>query len=186
MTAPTPTYEAPSVIAAGDTLAFYVAGGATPADDGWTGTATLYGPATAAATVTAYGADFLVTFPASVTAAAGAGDYRFAVMATKATARHTIATGSVRLAVNPGTVATSGGLEHCQRTLTVINAAIEGRLTADMESYSVAGRSITKISIAELVKLQGVYTAKVRTLQNAGKPRPSFQVQFTPTGRGVA
>jgi len=184
VTAPTPTYEIPTSIAAGDTLAFYVAGGETPADDGWTGSATLYGPATGAATVTAYGADFLVTFPATVTAAAGAGDFRIAVMATKATARHTIRTGTVRLNVNPGTVTTTGGLEHCQRTLTLIETALEGRLTTDMESYSIGGRSITKIPVVELIKLQGIYRAKVRNLQNAGKPRPSMLVQFSPPGRG--
>src|SRR5690349_6196809 len=135
----TPTYDVPDAISAGDTLAFLVPGGDTPAGE-WTGAAKIFGPATStAATVTQYnsGSDFLVTFPATVTDDLAAGDYRWAVTATKTGERYTIAEGRIRIQVDPGTVATTGGLEHCQRMLALIETALEGRLTSDHESYAI-------------------------------------------------
>lgn len=186
--APTPSTTIPDEINAGDTLAFIVKGGDTPAGT-YTGSAKLVGTAvSAAATVTQYqsGTDFLVTFPASVTAAIAAGDYKISVLATLGTERYTIREARIRLNVDPGTVATTGGLAHCQRTLTLIETAIEGRLTSDHESYAINGRSIAKIPVRELVRLRGIYLAKVQNLQNGGRPRGSVVAQFAPVGQGVA
>jgi len=184
--APTPTYTVPTAVSAGDTLAFLVAGGDTPAGGGWTGTAKLFGPATSgAATVTASGSDFLVTFAKATTAALAAGDYRWALTVTDGTSRYTIGEGRIRLEVDPGTVATTGGLEHCQRMLTLIETALEGRLTSDMESYSIAGRAISKIPARELLRFRAVYRAQVEALQNKGRPRPSLKVQFVRPGQGA-
>lgn len=183
--APTPTYVVPDAIRAGDTLAFLVSSGDTPADGGWTGSAKIFGPATSgAATVTASGSDFLVTFPKATTTALPAGDYQWALTVTDGTSRYTVGEGRIRLEVNPETVATTDGLVHCQRTLTLIETAIEGRLTSDHESYAIGGRSIAKIPIRELVRLRGIYLAKVQALQNAGKPRPSTVAQFVRPGLG--
>jgi hypothetical protein len=51
---------------------------------------------------------------------------------------------------------------HIERTLAVIEAAIEGRLTADIESYQVAGRAVSKIPIEQLVALRASYAAQLR------------------------
>jgi hypothetical protein len=44
--------------------------------------------------------------------------------------------------------------------LDAIEALIEGRATADVSTYSINGRSLTKLSIDELQKWRGVYRAE--------------------------
>jgi hypothetical protein len=66
---------------------------------------------------------------------------------------------------------------HDERTLDVIEAAIEGRLTKDMESYSIAGRSISKIPIRELLQMRGMYRAMVNQGKTGRIGRP-VEVHF--------
>lgn len=181
---PDPTFVAPSEVNAGDTVKFLVAAPDTPANQSWTGTASLYGPHTLAATVTPSGADFLVTFPSTGTAQLAAGDYRWALVASKSGERFTVATGALRINANPATIAGADGLEDCQVKLALIRTAIEGRLTTDHESYSIGARSIAKIPIRELVRLEVIYASRVRSLQNRGQSRPSLAAQFVVPGAG--
>lgn len=184
---PDPTYNVPTSIRAGDTLKFYVAAPDTPADQSWVGTAFAYGPTTKAGTVTAYGADFLVTFSATDTAAMGKGDFRLAVFATKSGERFTILERTIRLEVNAATVATSAGQEHPETMLIAIRAELVARIAgtgSGNEGYSIGGRSISKIPIRELQRLEHLYVARVRRLQNRGRPMDSVTVQFVPPGAG--
>ena len=60
-------------------------------------------------------------------------------------------------------VATAGMFQtHAERTLVVIESALEGRLTKDLESYQIAGRSISKIPIETLMKMRGRYAGLVQ------------------------
>lgn len=56
---------------------------------------------------------------------------------------------------------------HNETMLGLIKAALEGRLTSDMESYSIAGRQITKIPISELIELKKHYQSEVNNEVNA-------------------
>jgi hypothetical protein len=59
--------------------------------------------------------------------------------------------------------ATAGSFQtHAERTLAVIEAALEGRLDTDIESYQIAGRAVSKIPVVELMKLRGRYAALVQ------------------------
>jgi hypothetical protein len=63
---------------------------------------------------------------------------------------------------------TAGSLQtHAERTLAVIEAALEGRLDSDIESYQIAGRAVNKIPIADLMKLRGRYAALVQRERSA-------------------
>lgn len=184
---PDPTYEVPTSIRSGDTLKFLVSSSDTPASDAWTGTAFAYGPATKAGTVTAQGADFLVTFSATDTAAMSKGDYRLVVLATKAGERFTILERTIRVEANPATLTTNAGQEHAEKMLTAIRAELQARVTGSgsaSESYSIGGRAISKIPIAELERLEHIYLARVRRLQNRGRSMASVAVQFVPPGMG--
>ena len=66
---------------------------------------------------------------------------------------------------------------HEERALVVIEAAIEGRLTKDMESYSIGGRSITKIPIRELIGLRAKYRASINSQRYGTIGRP-VEVRF--------
>lgn len=174
---PTPTYDVPSQISAGDTLAFLASSADTPPAT-WTGACTLTGPKTIRATVTTSGDAFLVTFSAAQTANLDRGDYSYIVTATKDGERFTIAQGRLRINANPATVNNDDTLEHCQKMLTAIRCVLEGRATSDHESYSIGGRSIGRISFAELRRAEVAYAARVRALQNNGK-RFNAVIAFT-------
>jgi hypothetical protein len=50
---------------------------------------------------------------------------------------------------------------HAVKMLDAIEAVLEGRITSDVEQYSIAGRQITKIPISELLILHDRYKAAV-------------------------
>lgn len=55
--------------------------------------------------------------------------------------------------------------------LALIEARLEGRVAsgADMDSYTIAGRSVGKIPFAELMHWRGVYAYRVSRERNRGK-----------------
>lgn len=57
-------------------------------------------------------------------------------------------------------------VSHAARTLAVIEAALEGRLTADMESYTIGNRAITKIPIKDLYSMRAMYRNEVARERN--------------------
>jgi hypothetical protein len=65
-----------------------------------------------------------------------------------------------------------------ERTLAVIEAVLSGRLTADIQSYQIAGRSVTKIPITELLAMRGNLRAVIWRQTNPGKLGVPYKVQF--------
>ena len=57
---------------------------------------------------------------------------------------------------------------HAQRVLDSINAVIEGRATKDEKSYRINNRELHRTPMADLLKLQEVYRARVRRERNKG------------------
>ncbi len=117
---------------------------------------------------------WLVTVTAAKTAAIDDGRYdlfkRFVGSGTHAGRTETIGRDgkvggppfSVAIREDPR-VATAGMFQtHAERTLFVIESALEGRLTKDLESYQIAGRSISKIPIETLMKMRGRYAGLVQ------------------------
>ena len=51
----------------------------------------------------------------------------------------------------------------------MLDAAIEGRLTTDMEQFTIRGRAVTRIPMPDLMKLRGQYRALVRRQMQGGK-----------------
>lgn len=56
--------------------------------------------------------------------------------------------------------------EHCERVLEAIEATIERRATSDHLSYSIDGKSITKMSMEDLFKFRDKYKLEVERLNN--------------------
>jgi len=55
------------------------------------------------------------------------------------------------------TVKTGTGKSHIKATLDAIEALMEGRSVSDVENYNVGGRSLTKMSVADLIKWRSTY-----------------------------
>lgn len=128
------------------------------------------------------GAAWVLTLNPADTAGKTAGIYKWAAFAEKGSGasleRWPVASGVVTLTADI-TTATPGTLQtHEERTLAVIEAAIEGRLTADMQAYVIDGRQVTKIPILELQQLRVRYGNAVWRIQNPGKLAQSVKMSF--------
>lgn len=102
--------------------------------------------------------DFLFSAAAATTAAYVAGDYTWQLTATKTTNRYTIAEGVITLTDNiAGRSALYDNRSHAKKVLDAIEAVIEGRATTDQQAYTIGGRSLTRIPMADLLKLRSTY-----------------------------
>lgn len=118
-----------------------------------------------------------MTVAASATAALKAGVYEWVAYVTKSGERYTVDAGRVTVQPNFALANAGDRQSHAERTLAVIEAAIEGRLTADMEEYQIQGRAVKRIPMALLQTLRNRYAFEV-TRQRAGGRTPQTEVTF--------
>ena len=105
-----------------------------------------------------------------------AGTYRYAVKATRDadSAAQTVQSGLIEVKVDP---VSADPRTHAEKTLAAIEALIEGRATKDVQSYSIAGRSLTKMTVDELQRWRRYYHAQV--LAQRGKGRVVTVARFS-------
>ena len=109
-------------------------------------------------TASASGDDYLVEVASAVTAAYTAGQYIWQGYITRNSdaQRITIGTGSWKVIANRDS-ATTDPRSHPRIMVEKIEAILEGRADADVSSYSINGRSLTKIPIPELMEFRRSY-----------------------------
>lgn len=125
------------------------------------------------------GVDFRITVLPAVTANLTAGTLKWQAYVTKAGERRTVDLGVIILQPNFATAAAGTQRTHAEKTLGVIKAALEGRLTSDIESYQIAGRAVSKIPVEQLVKLRGQYEAMVYRERHPDLLLTPVEVVFT-------
>lgn len=186
--APTTPKGEPSSVVAGDSWLWEVSYQDYPSSEGWALSYTFRGAGsldTTAGEVVVSSDVWTVHIPASRTADLGAGAYRWAAYMTGsgsyAGRRHEVARGVVTVVANAA-LATDGALQSSdERILAAIEAALEGRITDDVQMTQINGRLVTNIPILELQRLRGIYERRVWKLRNPGR-QPVQRVVF----RGVA
>jgi hypothetical protein len=132
------------------------------------------------ATGTAGDYPFTATLAQTALWTAGYGAWSFVV--TDGADRETIATGYLTVLPDPLTD-TTDARSHARVTLALIEQAIEGRLPDALAGYSIAGRSISKIPLSELVQLRNVYKSQVQAEDRAAAGQSAFRqhlFSFTP------
>jgi len=114
-------------------------------------------------TPSASGSTFSATVAAATTATYAAGEYRWRLVVTKISdsTRTSVESGWVSVLANPAAAGKYDWRSHARRTLDAIEAVIEGRASSDQESMSIAGRSLSRIPIAELLKFRDYYKQEV-------------------------
>lgn len=119
-------------------------------------------------TITSTAADFAVSVASATTAAYTAGRYQWSAYIVRVSdgQRIEVDSGSWTVAANK-TTATTDPRSHARKVLDAIKALLEGRATADVASYAIAGRSLTKMSIQELLQWKGVYEREVKAEEAA-------------------
>ncbi len=169
----------PTRAIAGDTWRWDIAfAGYTPAA-GWALTYVFAGAGKLTITAAANAAQtgWEVTVPASSTSALVAGQYVWVAQVTQATEKYTVAQGSTTVERNLAIANAGDAQSHAERTLQVIEAAIENRLTDGMEKYEIDGRVVERIPALELYALRDKYRAEVLRLRNRGR-LPSVRLSF--------
>lgn len=124
---------------------------------------------------TASGTDHAVSVAAATTTAYTAGTWSWSAWVQD------IATGLEKYTVDAGTMeiladfrsgaatTTLDDRSHARKVLTAIEAVIEGRAAKDQEEYTIAGRSLKRTPIPDLIKLHARYTAMVAGEDAAAK-----------------
>lgn len=171
----------PSTIAAGTTVVYTKAVPDYLPADGWTLKLYIRGAVTLNKTATVSGTSYVVTLTSTDTATLSAGGYRWAEQVEKAGTPlevHEIDRGELLVELNLATAAANDALTYEEKTLAVIEAKLSGRLTADMESYQIAGRAVSRIPVKELEALRDKYRLRVYQQRNGGKFSRTLRVEF--------
>lgn len=107
-----------------------------------------------------------VTISTGSSAALTAGEWSYTGQVVKGTSeRYTVRRGVVLVRANP----TAGEVEdrdHVRRVLEALEATILGKASQDQLSYSIAGRSLSKMPPADLIAWRDTYRAEVRQLED--------------------
>lgn len=93
------------------------------------------------------------------------GSYVFQRYATDGTDRVTLNNGTVE--IKRDFLTAGDERSHAQKALDSILAVLEGRATIDQEEYSIAGRSLKRMNISDLLQFRDTYRAEVAREKNA-------------------
>lgn len=127
---------------------------------------------------------FQMTFVPSDTAALVPGPYRYAErLSNSGTGEVYDITGdTLVINIEPNAASAPAGTFNTweERTLAIVEAAIQGRLTSDIASYQVAGRAVNKIPIEDLRRIRGELRAAIWRQNHPGRLGVPYDVQFSP------
>ena len=170
-----PTRE-PSEFTAGDTVKWTVSFGAFPADDGWTLSYRFRGPEVQDVTATADGAAHAVVISTIDSKKFQPGDYAWSAFASKGSERFLARAGRMTVLINLETVdETFDPRSHVEKVLEAIKAMIEGKATRDQSSYSIEGRSLSRLSWDELLTVKSHYETLLKQEINAERIQQGLQ-----------
>lgn len=118
---------------------------------------------------TADGTTHSVSVPAATTAAYKPGRYDWIARVTAGTDSFTVGTGSLTVLPNLGATGAQDGRTYARRVLDAIEAVLEGRASHDQASYSIGNRSLSRMSIAELMTFRDKFKAEVLKEERAAR-----------------
>lgn len=161
----------PPRFAAGDTLRFRRSLSDYPAP-AWSLVFELRN-ASAAVTITAAadGADHLVSEAPATTTAYTAGRYHWRAYASDGTDRFEVERGTVEITPDFSAAGAADRRSHAETVLDAIEAVIAGRATKDQEGYTIAGRTLNRTPIPDLLRLRDVYRSEVAGERQAERVR---------------
>lgn len=113
---------------------------------------------TSGVTITKTGDNFDVVVTAAATAAWLPGAYSYALYVYTTTTRYMVERGTVEIVPDfTAYDATSDTRSHAKTVLDAIEAVIENRATVDQMAYTIAGRSLSRMPVADLLVLRDRY-----------------------------
>lgn len=153
----------PTEWVSGDTIIWNTKVPDYPADEGWALSYILKSKDANVASFNAVadGADYTATITATASTGYSEGEYHYQAFVTKGSERFTVDNGKITIKKN---FADSGNYDdrtHAKIVLDAIESVIEGRATKDQESYTIAGRSLARTPIPDLLMMRSRYKAEV-------------------------
>ena len=153
----------PQTIIAGDSYSLLLSYGDYPATSGWAIVLYLNGAVSIQIPGTTSGTSYAFDLTSAKTSLLQAGTSAYSIAVTSGTEKHTVESGFIT--VTEALAGAASKVIATERILNAINAAIEGRITDDVQSLSIAGRSISLIPITELLNLRAVYTKELAVMK---------------------
>jgi len=111
-------------------------------------------------TATESGSEYQLTAAASATASWTVGDYAWNLFVSDGTKHQRLDHGTFEVRPNWAT-STTDPRSDAQKNLELIENVLYGRVQGDVSSYSVAGRSLSKMSPTELIEFRDFFARKV-------------------------
>ena len=113
------------------------------------------------ATVTESGTDYTFTLDNSSTASYTAGDYVWFLKVLQTSDSETLVIDSGKITVKDNYFATTGDTRsHAKVMVDKLESLLEGKADADVSSYAIAGRSLNKLTVEEMLKWRDYYKAE--------------------------
>jgi hypothetical protein len=110
---------------------------------------------------------FAIEVAKATTAGYTAGDYTWAALVGDGTDQFEVDKGTTVLLPRYDAAANLDDRSHAAKVLDAIESVIENRATKDQEEYSIAGRSLKRTPLEELMKLRDTYRAEVYAEEQA-------------------
>lgn len=163
---------APETIRAGLTFRHVATVTAYPAP-AWALSLLLRGPSSITLTAAPSGSQHVFSATAAQTAVWTPGEYWFSARVQNDTGLYEVDTGQIVIVPDMAQAAPGfDGRSQNRRTLDAINAVIEKRASLDQERYTINNRELWRTPIADLLKLQATYAARVAAEERKAKGRP--------------
>lgn len=180
MTAQIPSTE-PTAFAAGETVQWTKSVADYPSTDGYSLIYSIRGPSAFPNVTATPNSDgtYSITLATTDTTNLAPGTYPWTSHAYK------VGPPVLRFAIERGVIVVTTDMNaavtivsHAAEALPIVEAALKGRLTGDMQQYQIAGRQITKIPIQELYALRSMYRAELWKERNRKRTNPTRLVTF--------
>ena len=127
----------------------------------WTARLESNGGTSFSATVANDENDYKFTLDNSATGGYTAGDYVWVLKVRQSSDSEELIIDTGKITVKDNYFGTTGDTRsHAKIMLDKIESLIEGRADADVSSYSIAGRSLNKLSVQELTEWRNYYKAE--------------------------
>lgn len=168
----------PNTFSAGTTVQYWRSYADYPASAGWQLKLHLRGASALDLLAEIVDGEFRFTLSAAATAALTAGGYSWIERVSKDGEAYDVASGVTTVTPNFATAGPGALQSENEKTLAILIARREGRLTSDMESYEVDGRRVIRIPTAEIDRLIAKYKALVHQERNPGQFGVPVSFQF--------
>lgn len=129
---------------------------------------------------------YLFTVDSATSASYTSGEYHWQLEVTQTSSGNRIVVEEGDFKILPDLDdASADPRSHAEKMLSKIESLLEGRADSDVSSYSIAGRSLTKLTFEELTQARDMYKAEVLREKRAelvkrGKPsQNTIKVRFS-------